>query len=447
MTRFLAVPIILLSAASLFAQDTIDESALFADTSSIVDSATVVNTAAAAEQAQDKKSVGFSGELNTYGTPSFTRNWFDDPAANEPGFSSLTVGNALLDVRLVGGIKAFADMEASYQPSPIPDSATDFYMREMFVDANFKKLVYVRMGKQVLQWGRCNLWNPTDLVNVERKTFIAKMGHREGTYGVKMHIPYKTLLNFYTFVDMNDADTLANLPVSVKAEVLIGRTEMALSAWKRNGLKPVFGYDISSQLLNVLIAGEVSLRNGSKTVTLEQKNDIWDTTTIGDTWFPRAALSLTKFFPLAGVADRLMVSGEFYYNHIGYEVNVFDDSLLGGFLRGDPPASFDPRYLSLTWYRDPAIVRNLYEPNSYSRYYASLFTSISRFIIEQMTFSCNVMGNLNQNSYVLSTGVTYQSLHDFNLGISLIGFVGDRNTEYTFSGSGLAVRLQAGLVF
>jgi hypothetical protein len=57
------------------------------------------------------------------------------------------------------------------------------------------------------------------------------------------------------------------------------------------------------------------------------------------------------------------------------------------------------------------------------------------------------MGNLNQNSYVLSTGVTYQSLHDFNLGISLIGFVGDRNTEYTFSGSGLAVRLQAGLVF
>jgi hypothetical protein len=444
------------------AQSQVDENAMFADTSSMVDSAKVVNTQAAKDDAQEKKSLGFSGEIYAYANPSMSRDWFDGAAFSTIGFSSRIVGNGLFDARLAGGAKAFADMEASYTPAPssVPlqtenmltsDSGARFTLREFFVDANYRKLVYLRAGKQVLQWGSCSFWNPTDMVNIERKSFLQKEGHREGTYGLKVHIPYKTLFNFYSFIDANDAADLHGVAVSLKAEALFGRTEMALSAWNRAGYKPAFGLDGTTQLFNVQIAAEASLRNGSRKITLEKKGAGWDTSTIGDKWYPRIAVNLTKFFPLAGVADRLTVSGEFYYNHIGYGTNIFNDPALGRDLQGlmtGRISSVDTNdFIKMPWLANPDIVSNLYEMHSYSKYYAALFASISRFILDDMTFSCNAIGNLNQKSFVVSAGVDYQSLHNFVFGISLNAFLGPKNTEYTFTGNGLMVQVRTGIIF
>jgi hypothetical protein len=444
------------------AQEAVDEDALFADSSSLVDSASVVNTQAAKDDAQEKKSMGFSGEMYAYANPSFGRTWFDNPAVRDIGFSSRIVGNGLFDMRLVGGAKAFADLEASYVPSSSPAplstestvtaaSGAVFSMREMFVDVNYHKAIYLRAGKQVLRWGACSFWNPTDLVNIERKSFLQKEGHREGTYGLKMHVPYKTLFNLYSFLDVNDASSITDLALSVKAEVLLGRTELALSGWKRDGYGPAFGFDMTTQVFNVQVAAEASLSSGSRKITLEKVDTLWDTATIGDTWYPRVAVNLTRFFPLAGVADRLIVSGEFYYNHIGYDKNVFADSMLGGDLQnlmsGEGSLIDSTHLLMMPWLSNPGIVASLYEMHSYSKCYAVLFASISRFILNDMTLSCNAIANLNQGSFVISTGVSYQSLHNFIFGLSLNAFLGRENTEYTFSNNGLMVQIRTGIIF
>jgi hypothetical protein len=461
--RYNNIIIAILSCASITtAQSQVDENALFADSSSVVDSASVVNTLVAKEDAKDKKSVGFSGEVFAYANPSFSRAWFDGPSVRDISFSSRIVGNGLLDMRLVGGAKAFADMEVSYAPTgsavPLstesvlrPDSGAVFSLREMFVDVNYRKIVYLRAGKQVLQWGPCSFWNPTDLVNIERKSFLQKEGHREGTYGLKLHIPYKTLFNFYSFVDANDARSITDLALSVKAEALVGRTEMALSGWKRDGYDPVFGFDITTRLFDVQIAAEASLRNGSRKITLKKIGTLWDTTRVGDRWYPRIAVNLMRFFPLAGVADRLTVSGEFYYNHIGYNRNVFADPVLGKDLRslmgGNISSIGSADFIRMPWLSNGDIVSNLYEMHSYSKFYAAIFASVSRFILNDMTFSCNAIGNLNQKSFVVSTGVNYQSLHNFVFGISLNAFLGKKNTEYTFSNNGLMAQIQTGILF
>jgi hypothetical protein len=456
--KILSVIVIVFSGT--IAQERVDENAMFTDTSSVVDSAKVVNTQAAISDAQEKKSIGFSGEIFAYANPAMNRDWFEDPAFNSIGFSSRIVGNGLLDMRIVGGAKAFADMELSYVPTgsmvPLstqstltPDSGAVFALREMFVDANYRKSVYLRAGKQVLQWGPCSFWNPTDMVNIERKSFLQKEGHREGTYGLKVHIPYKTLFNFYSFIDAKDATTLDDMAVSLKAEALFGRTEMALSGWKRAGYDPAFGFDMTTRLFTMQIAAEASLRNGSSKITLEKKGTTWDTATIGDKWYPRVAVNLTKFFPLAGVADRLTVSGEFYYNHIGYDINIFDDPALGNDLKSLMTTGRIAPGVTATmpWLGNPEIVSGLYEMHSYSKFYAAIFASISRFILDDMTFSCNAIGNLNQTSFVVSSGVDYQSLHNFVFAISLNAFLGPENTEYTFAGNGLMVQVRTGIVF
>jgi hypothetical protein len=437
----------------LFAQDDVDESAFFADSSSVVDSAKVVNTTAATDAAEEKRSLGFSGEMNVYGTPSMSRAWFDDATVKGVGFSPYVVGNGLVDARLKGGAKVFADLEASISPertdsiaSPIPgikipmtSGGTSFAARELFLDANINHVVYLRAGKQVLQWGRCNLWNPTDLVNVEQKTFIAKMGHREGTYGLKMHVPYKTLFNFYSFVDMNRAVTAGDLAAAGKAEVLLDRTEVALSAWKREGRKPVFGLDLSSQIFEVQIGAEAVLRNGSDMQTLDLSGTVPLITAFDDTWIPRVALNLTKLLTLGGIPDRLIVSAEGYYNHLGYDTNIFNDPRVRNLKGMTELVGFTAV--------DGTPVLSVYEPNSYSRYYASIFCSISRFIIEPMTFSFNVLGNLDQNCYVLMTGINYAALNNFTTGVSIISAVGPEHTEYTTLYDALSVRLQMGVTF
>ena len=318
----------------------------------------------------------------------------------------------------------------------IPDSGAQFNLPEFFIDANFRNVVYVRAGKQVLQWGRCFLWNPTDFVNVEKKTFFQRMGHREGAYGVKMHIPYKTLFNFYSFIDLGEINYANEVAVSAKAEALVGRTEMAVSVRGKKEQQPIFGFDISTQLFEVQISGEAALRNGKDMISLDM--DDTTITDIGDSWIPRASVNLMKFFPLNGVADRLMVSTEFYYNYAGYDPNIFSGGLI------------DYQKIIATLLRkgnDLETILSLYEPNSYSKYYAMLSTSISRFILNDMTFTCSAVGNLNQRCAMLSGGVSYQSLHDFMLSANVNGFVGKKNTEYTFTDQGLSLQLRMGLVF
>ena len=143
----------------------------------------------------------------------------------------------------------------------------------------------------------------------------------------------------------------------------------------------------------------------------------------------------TGFFPLGGIADRLMITGEFYYNHAGYDTNIFNDPRAALLMQTISAAGVDPRLL------------RIYEPNSYSKYYAMFAASISRFIIEPMSFSCSALGNFSQKCFVLSSGLTYQSLHDFTAGIMINGYAGPRHTEYTFGNQGIEVRLQAGIVF
>ncbi|MGA3052058.1 MAG: hypothetical protein ABSE00_09085 [Chitinispirillaceae bacterium] len=462
MKKPLLFTLLLCIQSTLFAEEKVDENALFADSSSVIDSAKIVNTQAAKTGAEEKNSVAFSGAVYAYADPSLSRSWFDNPDLHLVTFDTRIVGNGFIDARLLGGAKAYADLQGSYVPTPSyasldpgnfgkPDSGLVFDIPEMFVDANINKVVYLRMGRQVLQWGPCNLWNPTDLVNVENKTFLTKEGQRDGTYGLKIHIPYKTLFNFYSFIDANDAPIIDSLAVAAKAEFLIGRTEMALSGWGKDGQKPVEGFDFTSQLFNVQIAGEASLRNASALLSLKKTDSTWDTTTLGNYWFPRLCLSLTKFFPLAGVADRLTMNTEFYYNGAGNNVNIFNDPVLGRDIQQLIAGSITPQLASdlqaMPWLASATTLSNLYTPNSYSKYYAALFCSISQFLIDPMTFTCNAIGNLPQKSFVVSTGINYHSLNDFVFGVSLNAFLGPKNTEYTFSGNALMAQVTTGILF
>ncbi len=415
----------LLPAAAL-AEDVPSELEMFSSPEVATQAAGVQGTA------EEKKTLGFSGEVI-----SVLEDVVYSSSTGNP-FNSYIVGNLMLDARLKNGVKAFANMETSYRSR---SRETKSELREAFLDFNLSRRVYFRTGKQVLQWGRCYLWNPTDLINIEKKTFVRKIGYRDGAYGVKFHVPFGTDYNIYGFLDTGNAGEDRDLGGALKFELLTGKTEMAFSGWAKRDKRPVFGYDVSSRLGGVDIAGEVSVAKRDNTRFIRNDGGVLDIYRKNDDWVSKAAINLSEGFRLGNFNDRLTIAAEFFYNQSGYAKSPFSDKALYAFsgpLAALMPAGTKGQFL---------LANGLYEPNYLSRYYGAVFTSVSRFIITDMTLNMNYVRNLNDQSGVLSTGVSYKNINDFSAGCLVNAFLGPAKREYTFSGAKLSVQLTAGVSF
>ena len=257
---------LLLLCASVAAQlDEFDENALFSDTAMIeVHDTNSVPVEKASIVEKLRTSIG--GEIIGASEIVSTREFTDEPGLNNTFMLNRLVGSVTLDSRLQNDTKVFGNLEVNYFPgfdssnvmyraSGIEDNYS-LYLREFFMDFNFNRSVYFRIGKQVLQWGRCYFWNPTDLINVERNSFVEKIGSREGVYGARLHVPFGTIANIYSFINIQTVNRIDSIAGTVKFEYLLGRSEMALSVWGKRGKPVVLGYDISSRVWDLDVKGK-----------------------------------------------------------------------------------------------------------------------------------------------------------------------------------------------
>ena len=418
---------------TLPAEEGIDESELFSSPEMISAPASVVYE-------EDRKTIGFSGEITSAlaGVVSSTSN------ANS--LYSYTVANIFLDIRMKQGLKAFANLETTYFSNT---KNTEVALRELFFDFNFNRKIYLRTGKQVLQWGRCYLWNPTDLINIEKKTFIRKIGYREGAYGMKMHMPFGTKYNIYGFLDTGNTSAAEDAGGALKYEFLLGNTEMAFSGWGKNNYNPVFGYDFSSRLAGIDIAGELSVSRKDNVRKMVENQGLLDIKTGTEEWSKKASVDFSKSFRLGEFNDRFSVTSEFFYNQAGYEGDIFSDKASYAF--ASPVLTLDAAgmpALKTTGTKSEFITFNsLYEIHNFSRYYGAVFTTISRFVITDMTLNINYIRNLCDSSGIISSGVTYKNLNDFSAGLLISANTGPGNSEYTHTDEKFGLQLTLGIAF
>jgi hypothetical protein len=411
-----------------FAVDAINENDMFSGRDMITEQVPQNKPTPAAEQ---KKTIGFSGEIT-----SAMADVISSTGAKNSLYS-YSVANIFLDVRLKNDVKAFANLETTYLSQK---KLTEVALRELFFDFNYNRRIYFRTGKQVLQWGRCYLWNPTDLINIEKKPFIRKIGYREGTYGMKFHVPFGTKYNIYGFIDTGNASYEEDIGEALKFEFLLGGTEMAFSGWAKNNYNGVFGYDISSRICEVDIAGEASASYGDNTRHIREQAGVLDIYKKTDEWIPRASINFSKSFRVGNFNDRLTVSSEFFYNHTGYEDNIFGDNSIYTYST--------PVGLAATGTKKDFLLGNgLYEMNYHSKYYGALFLTLGRFLIEDMTLTANYIRNCNDGSGIISSGVTYKNMNDLSAGILFDSYIGPRDAEYTYSDTKYDVQLTFGISF
>ncbi|MGA2141207.1 MAG: hypothetical protein ABSG94_02195 [Brevinematales bacterium] len=435
-----------------------DENSLFqgdtmVDTNKVISNAIVSNA--------NKSGVSFSGSIQSItgynmtagflkGTTNYDQNtWFP-----------VTEANLLLDVRLTQGIKAFANVQATYIPvnssaaqaltgqaaSPTNTSTsnvTTLNLQELFLDANINNAVYFRAGKQVLQWGVGNYWSPSDLINIQKESFQALSGsysqYIEGVYGLKAHIPFGTSANLYGFVNMNGVSEPQNLAFSGKAEFLINPVEISAAIWAKENYHPVYALDLTTRLFNwVDFKGEASFADSDTTPYYSTASNTaagygpatYNPYYISNQLVSKVAIGFTKTFDWE-LSDRISVTVEFYYKSDGYTQNYLTNST---FLNSIQESMFTTGQTAYTM----------------SDFYAYnwLFTgSLNEFIDQNLTLSVTAVGNFVDYSYEVGSTLSWNPVYDFTINLSFFGYIGDVNTEYTVSENGLSAVLTGSIVF
>ncbi|MDH5218093.1 MAG: hypothetical protein OEX19_10380 [Gammaproteobacteria bacterium] len=424
------------------AQDQIDEEAMFSDVDAVVmETKDIVNKGPVEEE---KKSLGISGEATS--VADYIRVFEDNgKLEGKQDFSNYILGNFLLDARLKKGTKGFANIQLMYDPEDV-QRTDDFSVKEMFVDFNIRNKVYFRTGKQVLIWGRSYLWNPSDLINIEKNTFLTRIGAREGTYGLKMHIPFGTKYNIYGFVDTNRASEIGG---AGKFEFIIGGTEMAFSAWYKRNYKPVGAYDFSTRISGIDIRGEAALSYKDNTNRIRVNNGLLEQYTDADKWVPKASINFGRAFDYGDEIDKFMLNLELFYNGAGYADNLFADQNEYAF---DAPIDVYEGSGQMSTYsagtkRDYLLYNNLYDINHLSRYYAVFFATVNKFIRSELTLTMNLISNISDESYILATGLNYLDINDLKFGLQFYFNLGEKDSEYTALGRGIQTQFTAGILF
>ena len=449
--RFLAcVPLALLLCPGLFAQ----EAAAGATTSSeeeFFGSAPVEAEQGAAEnkniqQEIEKEKVGLSGYLQAQGFYTLTRDFVRGIRGIEDNpISAVVLGDFLVDVRLKKGFRAFLDLSLGYltNGTPVVHNFTDISsipptplvvvenqntligLKEVFVDFNVANTVYFRAGKQVLQWGRGFFWNPTDLINIEHKSFVNLDALLEGVFGLRSDVVFSRAFHLYTFLNFNGVANLYDVAFAARTEFLAGPVEFGFSGWINGKQIPVFGADLSAPLpWRLNLTAEATLSWGD----IRDKMNPADGSTysIRDQLVPKVDVGLSRSFDAWDVQDRITVSAEFFYNYAGYEVNMFEQ------LSSANLANF---------------IGGFYQAGYYGQYNAALFITISKFILSDMNLTLSGLGNFSDFSGIALATLDYTPVNNFTLSLQLGAYLGADKSEYTVSYNAASETLTSNLLF
>ncbi len=443
---------VFLTAAVLSAEDlNTDESSMFSG-DTMVDTNKVINNTITSNVNQ--KSVSLTGNIQSIAIYGMTRKYLQGSTNSDLNqWTPAMQGNLFLDIRLTQGVKAFGNIQATYTPTGIPvqhnffsstppynetlyeTNNTTLTLQEFFLDANINNAVYFRVGKQVLQWGTVNFWTPSDLINIQKQSFFtlnAYNNYLEGSYGLKMHIPFGTAVNLYSFLNMTGITKLDDTAFAGKAEFLIDAFQFSGSIWAKKDFHPVYACEFYLRLFSMFdVTGEASFADydmGQKLSNTFVTSNYAVPYSVTNQFVTKVSLGITKTFDWE-LKDRISVTAQFYYKSDGYTENLLkndSDKLMFAFPYGGVSYFVQSDFYAYNW---------------------ALLTSINEFLNPNLTLFLNAIGNFVDNSFALNPTIVWNPIYDFNISLFLYAYIGDDNTEYTFTGNALAVGMSASLLF
>ena len=330
-----------------------------------------------------------------------------------------------LDARPSGDLRVFVEADLAYGTQ----LGVRFELDEMFADFDVADTVFVRAGKQTVNWGVGYFFSPANLVNLERIDPDDPEAPLSGPVSVKAQVPIGTdNVTAYLILDDIGAGTAAS--VAARYELLVEGFEVTTGAiLESDGHWAVMATGTGA-VGNATVFAEAVLEGGSdkRFVVRDPSSPTgWDART-SDDLFGSATLGVR--YSHTTPDDRFTVSlvAQYLVNGLGYaDASVFTD--------------------------DPAVVAALLaagrlgidDLQGRGRHYAAVQASAPDVAGSSVTPSVFWLGNLGDGSGRVSVGATYRGLDVLTPSLAVTRTYGAAGAEYSPLGAGWRVELGLGV--
>ncbi|MEI8094025.1 MAG: hypothetical protein WCG80_07435 [Spirochaetales bacterium] len=138
-----------------------------------------------------------------------------------------------------------------------------FQLSEFHLSFDANKVVFFRLGNQLVNWGSAFFWSPADFVNQRPADAQAAIDTRTGKPGLRVHVPF-AVGNFFAFADLSQSLDASGLPQDLlekgSAAARVDTTLLGFNVGVQGSYgktaKPQAGATFSGRLLGIDLWGE-----------------------------------------------------------------------------------------------------------------------------------------------------------------------------------------------
>ena len=224
-----------------------------------------------------------------------------------------------------------------------PMQQTTWLLDQLWLKFDVAQRAYFTVGRQRVRWGVGRFWNPTDFLNRMRLDPLAIVDARVGATLIKLNVPIESLgYNFYGIANLTDVQTAQDVGGAVRAELVWGPAEIALSGGRGQAGGPwQLGVDASAGLGLLDVRFEVALQHGvQQTFFKSEPGQRAPTAFLRDKQWLAQALGGAEMTLRYSDTDTVTFGVEYFYNQLGYADASLYPQVLASAVRSGQPIPF-----------------------------------------------------------------------------------------------------------
>ncbi|MBF0359832.1 MAG: hypothetical protein HQK49_02420 [Oligoflexia bacterium] len=409
--------IILMASESVNDLSTVENEMFKASTSNANNSISLESEAK--ESMTDK--LTFGGEYSFEAITSLQKNKnIEDGLFKNPNTLEL-----YLDAKVKEWARVFSRGTLVYDPS-VNESAVNIYtgrtykktettLSELKFMGNFRKKVFITLGKQKIKHGSAKFWNPSDFLNnTARDFFELLVDKRGGIPLVKFHLPIENANIYLISIFDNTNNTNKNIGEYLRIEQPFSSSELSMSFFFKKNQRTKISMDFSTDVYDFDFYLESALSHGSDNGIYKSTNTLDYLDYKDDEWIYSGTAGLEyqrKYHDNHTVTAGL----EYFYNGEGV-----DDKKLYPYLiinrRYIPYRS--ARHYGMFLIYLPSINIGIGETNDYNLYLFNLANLMDSSFIFRPELSKSIDKDISLSSYL---GLHYgKSDGEFMMGNQLL---------------------------
>ncbi len=307
--------------------------------------------------------------------------------------------------------------------------STSTQVFELFSDFSWNDSLYLRFGKQTINWGVGYFYSPANIMNLQQIDPTDPTAQLEGPVALRALVPIKgTQHNLWGYAVFDSATMKPeDTALAAKAELVFGGWELGLGGYYKKD-DPIRGMVTAvGSIRDISLFGEATVSRGSSrtwvTKVLSLDPPVATTTTDDTSIFFKG----TAGFRYSNSTDNWSLLAQYLYDGEGYanadrEARIDETNVL--LVPGSETVY--SQYLKALIYNS-------------GRHYAALSYSKSKFLVDDLTVSLFAMGNLSDFSVYIKPSLSYAFFDGLSMSLSPFFAFGFDSGEYVVLNDGRAV--------